>query len=452
MMAREEEGGLSVIRRLSVGLVGLLVLGFGAGCAGEYVRQPSDWSSFIVCYDGGTVYDDELAAMAQVLMDEGPYTSSVFVFTQCNSGGMLDDLVDALAGRGDVALLSASRHDEAAWRAVTTDSMGCLARSGLERPEAYFASVVARALDVTGDDALTLREVWELARDEGAARPGGPATQRKICPGPSWVDPPEHAQWVALGRGAELRLGFDADGGVFSADSRHALLFVGDGDSIADWNDLEVIYTVLMGHGFAPDRVLVLAGPGPEADVLLQDPEGFVYHTPGFVDAPGTREALLRAPQELSGATGSEAQLLVWVGGHGGNLLAFPWASALELPPDGVVWSQLTQDSNLLGDGSPYELFVFEGGKEDRVTVTMTSKELDAYLWLYDDERQVVARDDDSGGGTNARLEITLPGAGTYYVLANAYAEGEVGGYRLQVRIEKAAGPVGAGGASRLWG
>lgn len=167
MTSTTQDGlGASLARdRRWMRIVAVLVLVVGLGVRADYVPQPPDWYSTIECYDGTVVYDDELAAlMARVVGSHG-YTSFAFVFTQCHSGGMLDDMATALHDAGDAALMSASRHNEVAWRAVTTDRSTCLQQSGLVVPEAYFASVVTRALARTGRDLLTMAEVWQLGRE-----------------------------------------------------------------------------------------------------------------------------------------------------------------------------------------------------------------------------------------------------------------------------------------------
>ncbi len=45
-----------------------------------------------------------------------------------------------------------------------------------------------------------------------------------------------------------------------------------------------------------------------------------------------------------------------------------------------------------------------------------------------------LARDDDSGGGTNARIVFTVPAAGAYRIIANTYRQGSYGAYTLSVR------------------
>jgi hypothetical protein len=57
------------------------------------------------------------------------------------------------------------------------------------------------------------------------------------------------------------------------------------------------------------------------------------------------------------------------------------------------------------------------------VDLRMNSGDFDAYLTVLDAKGNLVAYDDDSGGGTNARINQSLP-AGTYYVLAKQF-----GGY-----------------------
>ncbi len=433
----EDDHGISRMRdRRWMWLLAVLVLVAGSSVRADYVPQPSDWYSTIECYDETVVYDDELATLiAQVAGSHG-YTSFAFVFTQCHSGGMLDDLAAALHTAGDVALLSASRHDESAWRAVTTDRAACLHQAGLTVPEAYFAAVVARALAKTGDDLLTMAEVWQLGRDQGAARPGGPATHPKICPMESRVDPPEHAQWLALAEGGAIRLGFTARGQAIPATNRHAVLFMGEGDSIADWNDLDLIYTVLLTHGFAAESIVVLAGEGPGGVMDLDDPEGELHSIPTYVDGPGTRDALLSAFDALPSVTGAEGQLFFWVGGHGGHGLRIPWAEAVRFSTKRPTKGQFAEHSSRLEDGSSYDLYVFVGERDDVITLTMTSWEVDAFLWLYDDARQVLASDDDGASGTDAVITYVLPYDGSYYVLANTYDAQEYGTYLLELNID----------------
>jgi serine protease Do len=108
-------------------------------------------------------------------------------------------------------------------------------------------------------------------------------------------------------------------------------------------------------------------------------------------------------------------------------------AEAIDLngPP---IQGRLSRESNVLpADNSFFNLYTFDGEAGQEVVIEMSSSELDAYLILLDPSGRDVAQDDDGGGQTNARLSTRLPVSGTYTVLANSYAPGEQGQYRLRV-------------------
>lgn len=57
---------------------------------------------------------------------------------------------------------------------------------------------------------------------------------------------------------------------------------------------------------------------------------------------------------------------------------------------------------------------------------------MDAWLWLLDDDGNVVGADDDSAGGTDARIVMPLS-RGCYVIEATSYSPGETGSYSLSV-------------------
>ncbi|HEY9627745.1 MAG TPA: trypsin-like peptidase domain-containing protein [Coleofasciculaceae cyanobacterium] len=87
----------------------------------------------------------------------------------------------------------------------------------------------------------------------------------------------------------------------------------------------------------------------------------------------------------------------------------------------------------LSSDNSYYNAYTFEGRAGQRVVVEMSSSDLDSYLILLSADGTDLAQDDDSGGGSNSKLEIALPADGTYTILANAYGSGQTGSYSLRV-------------------
>ncbi len=104
------------------------------------------------------------------------------------------------------------------------------------------------------------------------------------------------------------------------------------------------------------------------------------------------------------------------------------------------ISGQLSPNSNILdSDQSYFDVYTLEAQVGDRITVDMRSGELDAYLILVAPNGQSLAHDDDSAGGTDARLVATAPITGTYMILANSYAPGQTGAYQLQVKAGESA-------------
>jgi hypothetical protein len=101
------------------------------------------------------------------------------------------------------------------------------------------------------------------------------------------------------------------------------------------------------------------------------------------------------------------------------------------------VRGMLGEGSSVHEDGSFYDLYLVNGAPGQRVGIEMRSGDLDAYLFggrLVNGAFEALEEDDDGAGGTDARLEVTLDGAGRYAVLANTFVAGEAGTYTLTVQ------------------
>lgn len=88
----------------------------------------------------------------------------------------------------------------------------------------------------------------------------------------------------------------------------------------------------------------------------------------------------------------------------------------------------------LLDTGEFYEAWAFELSESRMVKITMASGSVDAYVMLTASQQRLeaIAADDDSGGGTDAQMYVTLsPGA--YTILATSFAPFDAGGYRLRL-------------------
>jgi hypothetical protein len=87
-----------------------------------------------------------------------------------------------------------------------------------------------------------------------------------------------------------------------------------------------------------------------------------------------------------------------------------------------------------LTEFSYIKTYQFEVTQRGLVTIDLASTQFDAYLVLLHQDKTSIAQDDDSGGGSNARIVVTLD-PGVYTILANAYSEGESGAFDLTTAI-----------------
>jgi serine protease Do len=111
-------------------------------------------------------------------------------------------------------------------------------------------------------------------------------------------------------------------------------------------------------------------------------------------------------------------------------------AVAKEITLDGrAIAAILTSSDSTLPDGSYYKAYQFQGQAGQSLVIEMRGSSIDSYLVLFDVNGRKVAEDDDSGGGKNARITVTLPSTGRYTLYANSYEVGEKGTYTLSGRL-----------------
>lgn len=104
-----------------------------------------------------------------------------------------------------------------------------------------------------------------------------------------------------------------------------------------------------------------------------------------------------------------------------------------------TVSGTLTRQDCELNDGSFADFWEFQGVHGQPISVTMTSKQLDTYLILFDPISEAVEHSDGGGGGTNARIAHTLSSTGSWAIGANA-APDETGSYTLTLNCSGSAG------------
>lgn len=111
-----------------------------------------------------------------------------------------------------------------------------------------------------------------------------------------------------------------------------------------------------------------------------------------------------------------------------------------------TVEGRLTTESRTAPeDQSYYDLYTFNGRRGERIRFTMRSKDFDAYLNVGRTDKsggfESLDTDDDGAGGTDARVELTLPADGAYAIRANTLNAGDSGAYTLQVEQGVAPAP-----------
>ena len=119
------------------------------------------------------------------------------------------------------------------------------------------------------------------------------------------------------------------------------------------------------------------------------------------------------------------------------TILAASVASAQTRIESGeTVSGSLTPGDSRMYNGAHFEVWIFSGSRGERIGITLRSIQFDPYLMVQPfpgGRSPIIARDDDSGGGNDAQVEVTLPEDGDYVITATSAQRGETGAYRLSV-------------------
>lgn|GEM_PF-1525467 len=250
-----------------------------------FYDQPDTMSSSLVTKSGANIYDWELANMLRMWIADRGFANMLVIFQQCFGGGMADDILEKIDG--DVAILTAAKHDEYAY--------------GIN--DSSISSQFTREVVKGFKDGKTAKEVSVDAEKNDAAGPYNRKTyyddkQREF----SIRKKTEHPQFVSKGEGDRIVPGKKTDGG--EAKSKHAIIFDGDASIQGDWADIQNMINLLKSRGFKDEDIIVLADKG-------KDP------SKPFVDGPGTKKALWDALREVSKKMNEDEQFVFYVTNHG---------------------------------------------------------------------------------------------------------------------------------------
>ena len=111
------------------------------------------------------------------------------------------------------------------------------------------------------------------------------------------------------------------------------------------------------------------------------------------------------------------------------------FANTQPITANGVaVQGNLDAESNRLeSDDSYFNAYTFDARAGQTFTVEMFSQEVNSYLIVLGPDGDDIAQDDDSGGSSNARLNLQAPMSGQYTILANTFNPGEQGAFNLRL-------------------
>jgi hypothetical protein len=84
--------------------------------------------------------------------------------------------------------------------------------------------------------------------------------------------------------------------------------------------------------------------------------------------------------------------------------------------------------------GSYGRLYTFEASRNQDITVTLKSQDVDTYLYLLDPEGEIAASDDDGGMGSNSRIAGTVLVGGTWTIEATTYGMDQTGDFELELQ------------------
>lgn len=100
--------------------------------------------------------------------------------------------------------------------------------------------------------------------------------------------------------------------------------------------------------------------------------------------------------------------------------------------PD-TVTATLTESDCVLGDGSLADVYELTVTAAQADSILLRSDDFDAFLWILDAEGEVLETNDEFETTSLDARVVRSFAPGTYYVVANAFDDGETGDYVLSV-------------------
>jgi serine protease Do len=90
-----------------------------------------------------------------------------------------------------------------------------------------------------------------------------------------------------------------------------------------------------------------------------------------------------------------------------------------------------------LHDGTYYDLYLFRGESRQKIILDLTSPDFDPFLTLLDQDGMAIMSDYAGGGQHHARITLSLPYSGRYYIRVNSVHKDQRGKYALRTAVTK---------------
>ena len=110
--------------------------------------------------------------------------------------------------------------------------------------------------------------------------------------------------------------------------------------------------------------------------------------------------------------------------------------SLAQLPGDGIATGTLEEGDHELSSGAYGDVWTLNLEVGQTLTADLSSVSFDSLLVIMDaQDSEILAEDDNSGTGTNARITVDVAEGGEYLIVASSNAAGETGDYELSVNL-----------------
>lgn len=283
---------------------------------------------------------------------------------------------------------------------------GSDSRVELTLPETddYLITVTSTERGETGAYRLSVRSNRTVAAPPPAptaAKPSGDA--KPPVPGP---------RLLVSGRTSTGTLNSEATGRVGAAE--------GDWRYVAKQG--ETLTLDMRSSEFDPFLTLYSVGPQGVTRVAQNDNGGGGVNARIVYRVPADGEYVARAERRQPGRSGTytvtlrSTGLLPWLGGREAGTM---------LSANTVVRGELDGSDPKMRDGTPYDLWTYVGRAGETIRIILRSDDFDAFLSIGTVTNGVftaIESADDGAGGTDSRLDFTLPFAGEFTIRANSLA------------------------------